>query len=168
MWKSVKGLRRVEWIVVVATFVILEIVLLSPARWASDGDILLPIKIFVFDAVHGHPVTDAECLVFRTPPAIEASTLREHFLSDRRISEWPAAQRGTTNTSGIVEIRHKFGTSASHLHPSPRVHLPNASVRVEAAGFGGVVLPVRYDEVPVSELRNNGSVKVSIGLIPVK
>lgn len=70
--------------------------------------------------------------------------------------------------SGVVEISHKFGIAGSHLHPNPRAHLANASVRVEAAGFGGVVLPVGYDEVPVSKLRNSGSVKIAIGLVPVK
>lgn len=167
MWKSVTGLRRVEWIAVVATFIIVAIVLLYPARWASDGDILLPIRIFVYDAVHGHPIANAACLVFRSPPVFDASALHEHFLSDGPISDWPASQRGTSDETGKVEISYKFGTSASHLHPSPRAHLANASVRVEAAGFGGVVVPVRYAESPVSDLRDNGPVRISIGLIPV-
>jgi hypothetical protein len=42
----------------------------------------------------------------------------------------------------------------------------NDWVRVEAAGYGGVVVPVRYEERLASELRKEGQVLLSIGLIP--
>jgi hypothetical protein len=84
------------------------------------------------------------------------------------MSEWPQFRRGTTDAAGSTIIEYEFGTSASHEHPSPRAHLMNYSVQVEADGFGGVVVPVGNDERQTSEMRKDGEVVVSIGLLPIK
>ena len=44
----------------------------------------------------------------------------------------------------------------------------NEWVQVEADGFGGVAVPVGYDERPTSEMRKDKQIIVSIGLIPIK
>ena len=162
-WQTKIGL-----VALIVSFSISVAILLQRARWASDGEILLPVRVFVFDAVHLRPISNVECLVFRSPPAIDPHTLADHYPGNSAVGKWPDECRGITDANGFCVIEHNFGTSANHEHPNPHAHLMNAWVRVEAIDFGGVVVPVGYDERLTSTLRKDGLILISIGLMPKK
>lgn len=145
--------------------------LLSPKpTWVSDGTIRIPVRVFVFNATNRRPISNAECAVFHASPILDASSLaNDHPVFDNvPMKEWPQSCRGTTDETGSVAIEYTFRTSASNKHPNSRAHLMNEWVRVEADGFGGVAVPVGYDEGPASEMRKDGEFVVAIGLFPIK
>jgi|GEM_PF-3674757 len=162
-------LGLIEILVIIASISVLTALLTASTKWASDGDIRVPVKIFVFDAASCRPIPNAECLVFWSPLVLDATNLTDDCHSrSLAISEWPESSRSVTDPTGTSVIEHKFNTSASYKNPITRAHLANAWVRVEATGFGGVVVPVRYEGKPTSELRKDGKISVSIGLISAK
>jgi hypothetical protein len=157
---------RIEVLLVVANLCVLLALLVEPVKWASDGDIRLPVKIFVFDAFNCRPIPNAECLLFRALPVLDASNLTDDCPNCSSIGECPNECRSVTDATGFSVIEYKFHTSASDKNPITRAHLTSTCVRVEATGFGGVVVPLRYEGRPTSELRKEGKISVSLGLIP--
>lgn len=159
-----------EVTVIVVICAVLYAILAEKPKWVSDGTIRIPVRVFVFDVTNRRPISNAECLVFRAGPILDASSLTKDnpVLDNAPMKEWPESCRGTTDETGSTAIEHTFGTSASYTHPYTRAHLMNAWVRVAADGFGGVVVPVGYDEGRTSELRKEGEIVVSIGLFPMK
>jgi len=167
-----KGWRRKIGVVppmlaILAICAVLYAILAATPQWASDGTIRIPVRIFAFDAANHRPIPNAKCLIFRATPVSNASSLtNDHAIfNGQSMNEWPQFCRGTTDATGSTIIEHEFGTSASHEHPNPHAHLMNYSVQVEADGFGGVVVPVGNDERRTSEIRKDGEVVVSIGLL---
>jgi hypothetical protein len=153
--------------ILLALFVGGVVALLIPSgKWVSDGSIRLPIRIFVFDAAGRRPIANAECAVFWSPPVLDENNSVDRFPSGPPIDDLPKKCRGVTDATGFCVIEYTFATSASHDRPHPHAFLMNDWVRVEAAGYGGVVVPVRYEERLASELRKEGQVLLSIGLIP--
>lgn len=173
-WSLKEMFRRVinragliQSLVIIAIISVLFALLLEPAKWASDGDIRVPVRIFVFDAANCRPIPNANCLVCWSPLVLEATDLTGDCPSrGLSISEWPEDCRSVTDENGTSVIEHKFNTSASDKNPITRAHLSSTWVRVEATGFGGAVVPLRYEGRPTSELRKEGRISVSIGLIP--
>lgn len=163
-----RKLTLVEVTVIVVILTVLYELLTAKPIWVSDGTIRSPVRVFVFDATNRRPIANAECAVLHAPPIRDASSLtKDHPVFDNvSMKEWPQSCRGTTDETGSASIEHTFGSSASNNHPNTRAHLMNEWIRVEADGFGGVAIPVGYDERPTSEIRKDGEIVVSIGLLP--
>ncbi len=166
--RSLRKQTLLEWVVIVAILAVL-IALLTPAtKWASSGDLRLPVKVFVFDAIQCTPISNAKVTVFRATPVGDSASLAEwqdHFKIGP-ISELPHQFWATTDAQGIAVVDYEFRTGASHKRPVTHAHVNFAWVRVEADGFGGAAIPVRHESQPSSVLKQQGEILVQIGLIP--
>lgn len=165
-----KKISVAEVTVIVVILAVLYALFSPKPTWVSDGTIRIPVRVFVFNATNRRPISNAECAVFHASPILDASSLtKDHpVFNNVPMKEWPQSCRGTTDETGSAAIEYTFRTSASNKHPNSRAHLMNEWVRVEADGFGGVAVPVGYDEGPASEMRKDGEFVVSIGLFPMK
>lgn len=145
------------------------IALLTPAtKWASSGDLRLPVKVFVFDANQCTPISNAKVTVFRAFPVGDQTSLAEwqDQFKMSPITDLPQKFWATTDSHGIAVVDFEFRTGASHNRPVSHAHVNFAWVRVEADGFGGAAIPVRHDSQPSSVLKQQGEILVQIGLIP--
>ncbi|HEY4262280.1 MAG TPA: hypothetical protein VGM98_19120 [Schlesneria sp.] len=160
-------ISSLEWIVIVAIIAVLIALLFPQPQWASSGSIRLPVRVHVFDSVHGTPISGANMMVIRGPWAGDPKApeeLRERFASDP-ISDLPQKYFATTDENGIAVIEYEFFTGASHRRPVSHAHLDYNWVRVEAERYGDAVIPVRQESVPTALLRKQGEVLVEVGLI---
>ncbi len=162
-------LRRptlIEGLVVMAIICVAVALLLPPVQWASSGDITVPVRVIVFDAAQGTPISGAQVLVVRSPPTEVPSFMTD--LQERvphRIADYPEDRRSVTDSSGQAIIQYSFRTGAGNQHPIPSAHLSFYWGSVLAPGYGGSVTPVRYESVPTAELRKRGELVVPVGLL---
>lgn len=168
--RSLRKQTLLEWVVIVAILAVLVALLTPETKWASSGDLRLPVKVFVFDANQYKPIPDAKVTVFRAfPVGDQASLVRwQDQFKIGPISELPHQFWTTTDAQGIAVIDYEFRTGASHKRPVTHAHVNFTWVRVEADGFGGAAIPVRHDSQPSSALKQKGEVLVQVGLIPMK
>lgn len=163
VWQRATKITVVEWLVILLIVGILAaLLLLVPAQWVSDGVITLPVRVLVFDPLSEQPIVNAQVAIMKAPPVSSLDDV--HQLHDRL----PPVLKSTTGQTGSVVIKFTFETNASNQRPVKRAHVGNAWVVVEAAGYGGVVVPVRYASQSTAELRKQGELLVTIGLLRVK
>jgi hypothetical protein len=159
-------LTRIEVAVVIAIVLFLATLLFWPARWVSDGEVDVPVRVFVFDAQDARPIAGARVGVIHFWPVHSSETLAEYRQEfPVRIDDIPAASRGVTDSEGTVTIMHRFRKSASDRTPKGLAHLWLEWVFVETPGYTGVAMPVRYESVPLPSLRDEGTVPMTIGLV---
>ncbi|HUG69662.1 MAG TPA: hypothetical protein VMM76_18065 [Pirellulaceae bacterium] len=168
------GLRQcrrptlIEILVVIAFISVVVALVLPPVKWASTGDIRFPVRVLVFDATRASPIADARVGIVRAMPLDGVESLehnREVF--SPTIFDWVRLEHhGTTGDDGCVVIEYEFGTGAGHDRPTPHAHLRWAWVVVAANGYGGVVIPVRHDSLPIGTLREQKELLVPVGLMP--
>jgi hypothetical protein len=169
MLARLKCLTRAEIRVVIAVVLFLAWLLLWPARWVSDGERDLPVRVFVFDAKTARPIAGARVGIMHFPPVHSPESLAERRKDfPVRVDDIPAASRGVTDADGTVTIVHRFRKSASDRHPKGLAHLSLEWVFVETPGYTGVAMPVRYESLPMPSLREEGKVPVTIGLVRAK
>lgn len=171
MRRFVSSRRLTQILTAIAVVSVLVAWLIPPVQWVSDGEIRVPVKVFVFDAVGNRPISNAECLVFRSLPAWDAdmvSDFSEQGSLNSPIDSWPEKSRAITDATGICVIEHSFLSTASDRNPKGSAHLMFSWVRVEAIGYGGVVVPVRFESRQTSKLRKEGEILAPIGLMPTK
>ncbi len=158
----------VELLVLIAGIGVVVALLLPVPQWASSGSIRFPVRVLVFDAVHGKPIANARVGIFGAAPLTDFKSLEEgndEYDPKVRVRD---ENRGTTDADGAVVIDYEFTTGANYQRPTPNAHLRRAWVHVEAEGYGGIVVPVRYESQPVATLRTRKDLVVSVGLIPVE
>lgn len=161
-------LTLIELLVLIAIVAVLGALLFAPAKWASSGNIRFPVRVIIFDAVHGKPIADAHVGIFRAAP------IRDRKLLEEQPDEYSPAHRlrdedtGTTGADGAVVINYEFRTGANHDRPTSHAHLSWAWVYVRAEGYGNVVTPVRYESEPTAILRAQKELLVTVGLIPTE
>jgi hypothetical protein len=139
----------------------------GPTKWASSGEIKVPVRVFVFDARQARPISNARVGLFHK--VVNARELKPD-VRDLAVSfgELPNVDLGTTGADGIVTIPHGFRTGANYERPAPYAHLWMEWVLVDAPGYGRVATPVRYQSIPTKSLREQGELAVTIGLTPVE
>lgn len=168
--RSLRKQTLLEWLMIVAIIAVLIALLTPETKWASSGELRLPVKVFVFDIVQCTPIPNAKVTVFRATPVGDQAALAEwqDQFKIGPISELPQQFLATTDAQGIAVIEYEFRTGASHKRPVTHAHVNFAWVRVEADGFGGAAIPVRHESQPASILRQQGEILVQIGLVPTK
>jgi hypothetical protein len=157
-------LRRpmlIEWLVIVAITCVLVALIVPGAKWASSGDITIPVQVQVFDPISAKPVVGARVGISRFRWWFDQADIvnSQNLLAD--------VQAHATDEAGSVVIDHKFSTGANHERPVTHAHLPGAWVIVEADGYGRVLVPVNNTSFPSGELRKRGKLVVPIGLCPL-
>lgn len=168
--KRLRRLTLIEWLMIVTILAILAALLLPPVQWVSDGDIRIPVRVFVFDAKAAKPLSQAHVIIFRAPPLTDAKLLSE--FPERYDPAQPerlyGVFEGATGADGMAVIESTFSVSASHRNPVPQAHTSWAWVAVQAKGYGSVVVPVSYESQPTAELRKRGELPVTVGLLPTE
>ena len=66
--RSLYHLTWVEKLVLVAIAAVFVALATPRVRWASDGEIRIPVHVFIFDADHGSPIPAARVTIFRSTP----------------------------------------------------------------------------------------------------
>jgi hypothetical protein len=150
----------------VAFLAVLVALILPATKWASSGDIRFPVRVFVFDATRGVPIANARVAIFWAPLLSGVETLQENreFFRSVDLDQIRDDVGGVTKSDGTVVIDYKFRTGANHERPITYAHLRGTWVRVQVEGYGGVVVPVRYDSLPTATLREQKELVVPVGL----
>jgi hypothetical protein len=158
----------VELLLVIAIVGIIVALLLPGPEWASSGHIRFPVRVIVFDAVHGRPIANARVGIFEAAPLDSSNSLEQEGDKYNPRALVRDENRGATGDDGDVVINYEFTTSANHKRPAPNAHLRRAWVNVEAEGYGSVVVPVRHESQPVATLRTQKELVVSVGMLPME
>lgn len=158
----------VELLLVIAIIGVLVALLLPATQWASSGSIRFPVRVLVFDAIHGKPIANAHVGIFWAAPFSDLKSLKEETDKYDPKTHVRDEDRGTTAADGDVVINYEFRTGANHERPTPHAHLRWAWVHVDAEGYGNIVVPVRYESQPIATLRTQKEIVVSVGLIPME
>ncbi|MCA8991267.1 MAG: hypothetical protein KDA88_04775 [Planctomycetaceae bacterium] len=157
--------KLIHWLLITAIVVVLVALLIPQAKWASDGEITVLVVVTVFDAATANPIQGARVAVLRGTDA-ELSDENRDWLDRISYDVETLDENGvTTDIRGKAEVETVFRTSASNVHPGGRAHTDFYWVLVSADGYGGVVVPVRYQSIESHVLREKGNLPVSIGLI---
>lgn len=157
----VKKLTRMELAVISAIICVLVALIVPQGKWASSGDITIPVQVVVFDPVTAKPVVRARVAISRFRWAFDRNDMpqAQNLLVD--------APRHATDDAGFVTIEHKFSTGANYERPVTHAHLNGAWVIVDADGYGQVLVPINNTSFPAGELRKWGKVVVPICLFPL-
>lgn len=161
------GGTRAEILTILIVVGALIAVLYPSEQWAASGEIRVPVRVLVFDAVNDQPITGARVGIFHAmalfgPADIEAN--RRGFSTAAR-GELPAELLGSTGEKGEFVLEYRFRQSSSSNHPTSRVHANRVWVIVRADDYGGVLVPVSAGAVPSETVRNDGEIVVPIGLV---
>jgi hypothetical protein len=157
----------IELLSVIAVIAVAVAYFTPRTKWASSGEIQVPVRVFVFDARQARPISNA-----RVGLRHQVVNERELRPDDRDLAvpfdELPNADLGTTDAEGVAIIAHGFRTGANYERPAPYAHLWMEWVIVDAPGYGRVATPVRYRSMPTKSLREQGELAMTIGLIPAE
>jgi hypothetical protein len=114
---------------VLSVIIVVVILLLVPnPKWASDGHIRVPVRVLVFDALHGKRIAHARITLFRAPTLVSAGDFDEYAdqYQLNGVSQVSEEHQSLTNADGTAVITFDFRTGASHLRPTPHAHLAGA------------------------------------------
>jgi hypothetical protein len=156
----------VELLTVIAILSVLVTLLIQPVKWASSGSIDLKVRVFVFDAVKGKPISGARVGILNAPAVRNQREFDDYGKAlTLRLDDLSETDRSVTDEDGMATLEYRFHTGANYERPVTHVHLPSRWVLVEAAGYSGVFVPVRYESEPVGPVRKAGELPVMIGLV---
>ena len=164
--RSLKRPTLVEVLVLIAIVSCVIAILIPQVKWASSGSITVPVWVMVFDAEHDRPIPNARVSIFRAPPLYNLKTL-ENERGPLNAGWAGIPVEGVTDTDGLATIETTFNTGANYEYPEMKAHLNYYWTKIEAEGFGGVVVPVRYESARSKPMRNGG-LRLTIGLLPLK
>jgi hypothetical protein len=157
----------IQWLVLIAIVTVVIALLVPPARWASSGDIEIPVRIVVFDAATSEPIEEASVAIVRAMPPMDQADpaeYHEHFLvAWERLSEGTIGSMTDTDGSAIIVVQ--FSTGASHTNPTPRAHLRGHWIIVSAGEYGSVAVPLRYESMTTKSLREQQPLPAYVGLM---
>ena len=167
---ALRRLTLVESLVITLIVIALGVLLAQQPMWAASGNIRVPVRVFVFDAVRGRPVPEARVAIFRAPPLTDLNTfdaVRNNYDPGRWIG--PAIDLWQETTAdGTVLIEQNFRTGANHERPEMRADVNYFWVSVQAADYGGAVVPLRHDTQPTAILRKHAELIIPVGLTPLE
>lgn len=164
MWHLRKP-TLIELLLLIAIIAAVVAVILPSAKWAASGNIRFPVRVIVFDAVHGKPIANAHVGIFRAPPIDDLKSLAvrpDDYSPTNRVRD---DDSGTTSADGTVVLGYEFRTGSNYERPTMYAHLRSAWVNVKAEGYGNIVVPVRYESQPTATLRTQKELLVTVGLI---
>lgn len=168
--QRLRRLTLIEWLVRITIVSILAALLLPPVQWVSDGYLRISVRVFVFDAKAAKPLSQAHVKLFRAPPLTDAKLLSE--FPERYDPDQPerlyGVVEGVTGADGIEVIEYEFSVSASHRNPVSQAHTSWAWVAVQAKGYGSIIVPLSYESLPTAELKRQGELPVTVGLLPTE
>lgn len=156
--------RIIEALVLFALAAVVVALILPGAQWAASGSMRVPVRVFVFDASRGTPISNAHVAIFYAPPLVTPESLevnRDLYDPQNRGRDRNSA---TTDAKGTAVIEYEFRTGANHERPTMHAHLRWAWVHVHAEGYGGFVVPVRHESLPTKALRDQKELLVPVGL----
>jgi hypothetical protein len=168
--ERLRRLTLIEWLVIIMIITVLAAILIPPVKWASSGRMQIPVRVFVFDAQAARPIARAQVTLFRAPPLTDAKLLSEfpeRYDPDQSERLYGVFE-GVTGADGMAVIENEFRTGANHEHPITRSHVSWVWVAVKAKGYSSIVVPLRYEDVPTAELRKQGELSVTVGLLPTE
>ena len=161
-----RRLTLIELLAVIAIVSVLVVVFIQPAKWVASGRMDLKVRVFVFDALKGEPIAGARVGILSAPPVHNSQELDNYGEAlTTRLDDLPESDRSITGADGLATLECRFHTSASSQRPTSYVHLPSRWVLIEARGYSGVFLPVRYESEPAGPVRKAGELPVMVGLI---
>lgn len=164
---SLRRLKRVEWLLVGAITVMLVVLIIPSVEWASSGSLRVPVRVFVFDAAHAVPISNARVTIFRGP--LPSTQMDIKSIGDRVPDELsgrlPRDRVVFTGSDGMAVVHHEFRTGASHRRPESHAHTQSVWIVVVTRQHGTVVVPIRHDSMPTSKLREQQELFVPIGLM---
>ncbi len=160
------GMNLIEILVVLAILAIVVALLLPSKQWASSGEIVVPVKVLVFDAVEGKPIEGASVGVKRGYGIFSVESSHEYLKRWPKPENLAFALSETTNENGFVEVDQRFHTGASHRRPESHTHLRGVWVSVSADEYGAVTVSVSHASIETAKLREQGEILVPIGLVP--
>lgn len=164
--RSLLGLTRVEWLVVLVIVALLIALLYPSVQWVSDGSIQIPVRVFVFDVAHSRPIPDAHVAIVHGPlprAGIDINEIHER-VPDDLFEKLPSDLTALTGKDGTAVVHREFPTSASRKHPESKTHLHLAWVVVQALNYGTVAVPLAQDSMPTALLKEQQELFVPIGL----
>lgn len=155
-----RKLTFLEWAVIIAIVTVIAALILPAAKWAASGEITTPVQVLVFDPTTQQPVVGARVVILRYPHVFGLEDIHE---THQLLADVP---RHATDAAGLVTIEQRFSTGAGYQRPIPHAHVSGVWLIAEAAGYGRVLVPVRYESMPSAELRNRGKLFVPVALLP--
>ena len=165
--RLLRKLSVIEWLVILAVIALLVAIIVPEKVWVASGSIQFPVRVLVFDASRGEPISGARVGIFWAPPLADLTSLeteRDTYESKRRMRDGESA---TTDANGSAVIEYQFRTGGSNKRPAMHAHVDWTWVHVQAVGYGGVVIPVRHEFLPTKILREQKELVVPVGLTPV-
>ncbi len=157
-----RKLTCLEWAVIIAIVTVIAALILPSAKWAwaASGEITTPVQVLVFDPTTQQPVVGARVGILRYPHVFGLEDIHE---THQLLADVP---RHATDAAGLVTIEQRFSTGAGYQRPIPHAHVSGVWLIADAAGYGRVLVPVRYESMPSAELRNRGKLFVPVALLP--
>lgn len=158
----------IEWLIFATVVAILVALILPGVEWAASGEIDVPVRVVVFDALKTLPIEDARIDIVRALPADADFDVSElHNSIAARLAELESGDAiAKTDSKGSATIVSNFTTGASHTRPKAHAHMNWYWVLVSAKGYGSVAVPLRYESIPTEQLREQEFLPVSVGLAP--
>ncbi|MGQ0634281.1 MAG: hypothetical protein ACT4QC_06710 [Planctomycetaceae bacterium] len=123
------------------------------------------MRVVVFDAARSKPISNAHVAIFHAPPLLDLTSLeteRDLYDPNSHVRDGDSA---TTDANGMAVIEYEFRTGANHERPTMYAKVGRAWVHVQAAGYGGVVVPVRHESLPTKTLHEMKELLVPVGLM---
>jgi hypothetical protein len=156
----------VEWLIIVVIIVILMVLLVPQSQWASSGDIVIPVRILVFDIESVSPIAKAKVALFRGTPWLDDSFLDD--FRERRPLEYVDGNLNPdlelTDDTGQAVVNFKFRTGASHNRPTSHAHTRWVWAIVQIDGYGATAVQLRQESLPTSQLRQEKKLRVAVGM----
>ncbi len=164
MLRFIKRFTLVEWLASAAILSV-TIALLIPkakAKWTSSGDRPVAVRVHVFDAEENVPLYGVQvvlisrgCRSVANPPPLR--------LDAETLALLPPQAMAKTGDDGDAVVSAVFGTSASNRRPAGHVHVQSGWVIVSADGYAAAAVPIRYESVPISQVRDR-ELPLTVGL----
>lgn len=153
-----------EWLILVAVVAILVAIILPGAKWASSGELNVPVVVTVFDATTIMPISKAVVGIVRAPVVEEL--LSNEYCENVTLGAARLREFGTiTNESGKATIVQTFDTGANHNRPVSHAHTASHWVLATAEGYGTVAIPLRYQSIETKKLMSQGHLPAFVGLV---
>lgn len=119
MRRRLRSITVMELLTIISIATVFFAIVLPPVQWASDGDIVAPVRVLAFDVELAKPIVGANVVLFRAMPWVDDSFLQS-FEERHQFNPFDQSNElNLTNETGEALINFKFHTEASHRNPTP-------------------------------------------------
>lgn len=169
LFRRVLALSGLEKLLLFLAFIaILAALLIPPTKWASSGELKVPVHVLIFDAATQQPLPEATVILFRSSPWYDdedfLKSLGDHSPKDPEEPFW-APVRGITDARGQVIIPFGFKTGANYERPEPYARPNYVWTRIAAKDYGGAIVQVWPHSVATKELKQQKQIRLAVGLL---